>query len=201
MNTHIAPLALVLSLTACAAADSSPGTGGGPTVDVTGHWKSDCLPGQNGQSQSLDFQIAGATWSLDYVTFGDAACATPFVTAHIEGPYEVGAAASKVPTAHEARFGFTSKTVTPHGAAAVAFLSGLPACGTGSFTDGAPTDVLEKGCAGLGQYPKAQCPADYDLVAVEGDSLTFGARPADNDMCTPEKRPTALAGFASHRVK
>lgn len=55
------------------------------------------------------------------------------------------------------------------------------------------------GCATLGQYPIATCPADYDLVKVEGDDLTFGARPKDNDMCTPDKRPQALAPLSSKR--
>jgi hypothetical protein len=194
-------LALVSSLGACASTDPTPGSGGGhDRVDVTGHWKSDCLPGQNGQSSSLEFQIQAATWKLDYVTFGDSACASPFVTAHLEGAYEIQGPSAKVSGANEARFGFTTKTVTPHGAAAVQYLTALPACGSGSFSDGAPTDVLDKGCAGLGQYPGAQCPADFDLVAVQGDDLRFGARPADNDMCTADKRPASLAAFASHRA-
>ena len=63
------------------------------------------------------------------------------------------------------------------------------------------TEVLTEGCPGLGQYPKSQCEADYDLVSVSGDDLRFGSRPADNDMCSADKRPKALAAFASHRVK
>jgi hypothetical protein len=54
------------------------------------------------------------------------------------------------------------------------------------------TSFDDKGCLGFGQYPKTQCSADYDLVKVEGDKLQFGKRPADNNMCTPGKRPTAL---------
>ncbi len=49
------------------------------------------------------------------------------------------------------------------------------------------------GCAGFGQYPGADCPADYDVVKRDGDDLFFGARPADNDMCTAAKRPAALS--------
>jgi hypothetical protein len=54
-------------------------------------------------------------------------------------------------------------------------------------------EVLDSGCLPLGQYPKADCSADYDLVSLEGSSLQFGARPADNNMCTPDKRPTKLS--------
>ncbi len=53
--------------------------------------------------------------------------------------------------------------------------------------------------AGLGQRPIASCPADYDLVKVENDALVFGSRPADNDMCSSEKRPTSLSALSSKR--
>jgi hypothetical protein len=59
--------------------------------------------------------------------------------------------------------------------------------------------VLQTGCAGFGQYPGADCPADFDVVKRDGDDLFFGARPADNDMCTAAKRPTALSPVANHR--
>jgi hypothetical protein len=49
------------------------------------------------------------------------------------------------------------------------------------------------GCAAFGQYPAAQCPADFDLLDVDGGTLHFGNRPADNNMCTPDRRPTQLS--------
>jgi hypothetical protein len=33
------------------------------------------------------------------------------------------------------------------------------------------------------------------IVKVEGNQLFFGARPADNDMCTADKRPTSFAAL------
>ncbi len=51
----------------------------------------------------------------------------------------------------------------------------------------------------MGQRPIAACEADYDLAHVEGERLTFGARPADNDLCTPAKRPVALSKSSTMR--
>ena len=31
-----------------------------------------------------------------------------------------------------------------------------------------------------------------DLLALDASGLRFGVRPPDNDMCTPDKTPTAL---------
>ena len=36
-------------------------------------------------------------------------------------------------------------------------------------------------------------------VKLEDGVLMFGARPADNNMCAPDKRPTAMSGMALER--
>jgi hypothetical protein len=52
-------------------------------------------------------------------------------------------------------------------------------------------DVSEKGCSGWKSV--AECPGDYDLLSLDKKGkLYFGNRPQDNDMCSPEKRPTSL---------
>ena len=52
-------------------------------------------------------------------------------------------------------------------------------------------DVSGKGCPGWKSV--AECPADNDLLSLDKDGkLYFGNRPQDNDMCSPEKRPTSL---------
>ena len=196
MTRFSAPL--VLWLSACGAATPPPAvTADGGTPDVRGHWESGCVP-NGAQSLSLTFDLEATTWTLDYDTFGDAACASPFLTVHIDGPYEIGAP-SAVEGAHEARFGFDHKTVTPHGDAAVSFLGSLGECGSGTWTDGVAGDVLTAGCLGLGQRPGSSCSADYDLVSLAADGLHFGQRPTDNDMCTPERRPAALSPLALQR--
>jgi hypothetical protein len=161
-----------------------------PAIDLAGRWQSACVDPGSGQALRLHFDLTGETWTLDYETFSDAACAAPLLTVHIEGPYDVTGASAAAPGAYEARFGFTRKTVTPRSDGAAAFLA--QACGGGSFAAGTATDIAG-GCAGLGMYPIASCAADYDLVARTGNRLQFGARPANNDMCTADKRPTALS--------
>jgi hypothetical protein len=52
-------------------------------------------------------------------------------------------------------------------------------------------DISSTGCAA---WPSvADCPGDYDLLSLDKEGrLYFGERPADNNMCMPEKRPTKL---------
>jgi hypothetical protein len=178
------------------------GSGGGSaTPELTGAWKGDCLSMGQGQSFRLAFDIDAEDWALDYVVFGDAACGGEFLTVRIEGPYKITGPSASVSGAFEARFGFATKTITPASAAAAGFLGSEAACGGGAWAAGSATDVFASGCPGLGQYPQAQCEADYDLVALSGDELRFGARPADNNMCAEGRRPTALSAAPVRRVR
>jgi hypothetical protein len=59
-----------------------------------------------------------------------------------------------------------------------------------NLTPNLEADISETGCASW--RPVTDCGTDHDLLKVEGDAMYFGVRPADNDMCTPEKRPTTL---------
>lgn len=52
-------------------------------------------------------------------------------------------------------------------------------------------DVSANGCSGWKSVK--DCPGDYDLLSLDKDGkLYFGNRPQDNDMCSPDKRPTSL---------
>lgn len=207
MKTLIPTLfALATSTLLCACGASSPSpqpetAGPSASPDLSGRFRSACVDPGGGQAITLDFVLTRTDWKLDYVTYRDAACKAPFVTVHIEGPYALGEKSATVPGAWNGRFGFSKKTVTPHGDAAVAFLASDKGCRDVSFTKDAPRDILESGCAGLGQRPGATCSADYDLVSLDGDTLRFGDRPKDNDMCTEAKRPTALSALAITRVR
>lgn len=192
-------VAAILGLSACSGSPGAPATPAAKVPDLVGRWTSACTPSSDAQAFTLDFTIEADRWAVDYVVYGDKACSTRFVTAHIEGPYTVGGPSTAAAGAYEARFGFSKKTLTPHGAAAVAFLRSDAGCKLDGFADGVPTDVGGTGCAGLGQRPIAACPADHDLVRVDGDRITFGSRPADNDLCTEAKRPKALSPVSSRR--
>jgi hypothetical protein len=184
-----------------AGAPASPDAANAP--QLAGGWRSDCLPSPqaDGSKQSirLDFQLTAARWDLDYVTHGDDACAAPLVTVHIAGPYTLERPSAQVDGAWEARFGFDAKTIRPEVDGLRDHLNSLEGCGGADFQTGVAQDVYAAGCPAFGQYPRSSCAADFDLVKLDGDALHFGARPADNNMCSPERRPTALSQVANRR--
>lgn len=196
--------ALSLATSACGSPGTeapAPATTASQTrLDITGKFASACVKA-GGSPTKLTFDIGASEWKLDYVTYGDEACTTPFATVHIEGPYELSGPSPTVNGATLGRFAFSKKTVKAHMAAASGFLASEKGCGAGTFPENAAVDIGATGCAGLGQRPITQCGQDFDLVFLEGDTLTFGERPADNDMCTEAKRPTAKAGLSFTRVK
>lgn len=60
-----------------------------------------------------------------------------------------------------------------------------------AITPNIEKDISETGCSAWKSV--AACPGDHDLLSLDKNgNLYFGERPADNDMCTPEKRPTKL---------
>ncbi|MCU0419262.1 MAG: hypothetical protein MUC38_06345 [Cyclobacteriaceae bacterium] len=66
-------------------------------------------------------------------------------------------------------FGFTPCQLTPH----------------------VEKDISENGCSAWKSVKV--CPGDYDLLSLDREgNLYFGERPVDNDMCSPDKRPTKL---------
>jgi len=190
MSSPMLALCLAFCLAGCGAEETNSTPEPTPTAaDLVGKWKSACVDPGNGQGFTLSFDLTEETWKLDYDSFADAVCATKNLTVHIEGAYRLGAASQAVTGAREGEFDFDVKTVTPASDGAAMFLA--TACGGGTFTAGQATDILA-GCAGLGAYPVADCPTDYDIIKRDGDTLTFGARPMDNNMCSSDKRPTAL---------
>ncbi len=186
-----APAALDASSGADASAESPP--------DLAGHWVSACTPSPqaDGTTQyiQLDFELTSSRWDLEYVTYADDACSTPLVSVHVDGPYEL-TRPSAVDGAWEARFAFDHKSITPHVDPITGFLNAQESCGAAEWQTGVAQEVLETGCAAFGQYPRSRCEADYDLVARDGSTHRFGARPADNDMCSEERRPSELSPLA-----
>ena len=173
--------------------DGSSSTGADVSApSLVGRWLSPCFPQGDGTFARLDFDLGTETWGLDYRVNGDDACAAPLVTVRIEGSYALEGPAS-VEGAWNAVFGFDTKTITPHAQPLVEALDGA-GCGSEPWAVDVSQSIAE-GCAAFGQYPIATCGSDYDLVARDGDTLRFGQRPADNDMCSLERRPTQLSAL------
>ncbi|MEO0876216.1 MAG: hypothetical protein AAFY48_16580, partial [Bacteroidota bacterium] len=65
---------------------------------------------------------------------------------------------------------------------------GLASCG---LEPNVEKDISVEGCALWAAV--AVCNEDHDLLSLDEEGLLyFGERPADNNMCTADRRPTAL---------
>lgn len=207
MPRSIVILALVLTSacqpTTTGTPDATTGGDGGGAPRLAGRYVSDCVPspGADGTTQyvRLDFELTDSRWDLDYVVNADEACEVALVTTSISGPYVLERPSETVEGAWEARFAFDSKTIRPEIDALRDVLNGIEGCGAAEFVTGVAQDVHAVGCPAFGQYPSAVCMADYDLVHLDEAGLRFGERPADNDLCTPARRPTALSPLVSRR--
>ena len=146
-------------------------------------------PWGNGTYGTREFHFADGRWSLRFELGLDPAMQIRVFRFRTEGTYDVTAPSAVGPGIYEARFREAAKYVTllsddPQ----LAESFGLAPCG---LTVGVEADISAAGCAIW--KPVAVCGDDYDLLAqVVPDQLFFGVRPADNDMCTPDRRPTAL---------
>jgi hypothetical protein len=159
--------------------------------DVTGQWASDCVAGATASEfRTIAFDNTADKWDLHVATFGDDKCAKRKSDLHIAGAYTIGAASTTVTDAWEGTFSFATLELTADDAKTAKALGKL--CGIKKMKAGKASDLSAKGCVALGVHPLAQCAADNDIVAVQSGKLRFGVRPADNDLCTTDKRPTAL---------
>jgi hypothetical protein len=159
--------------------------------ELTGAWRSACLPGVDAGT-SLQLTIAGTATSLTLTVdaFTDAGCLRHEAALRTHGPFAVGAATGD--GAWETTWTFAQRTLVVDDAAAARRYARLCAIPRGKLRPGKPADLLAVGCRGLGVYPVARCPGDHDRVAIVVGELQFGVRPPTNDLCTPAARPTQL---------
>ncbi len=178
-------LTALLAFASPAAADPDADT----LARLNGHYASLAAEPWYGAYGTRDFRFADGRWSLSFVFALDEAMTRPVFQFRTEGPYRIGPRSAAVPEAFEAVFGEERKRLTlltddP----ALAARMGLASCG---LTVGVERDISASGCANW--KPVAVCDEDHDLLALTPDgSLRFGVRPRDNDMCTADRRPTAL---------
>jgi hypothetical protein len=135
------------------------------------------------------FTFADGTWSLDFALALDPGMNAKVFEFHTTGTYDVLAPSATVPGAFDMLFREEIKAVTLRATdPGLIEAFGLAGC---NLTPDVKTDISATGCAIW--KPVAECGVDHDLLALDADqNLYFGVRPADNDMCTPDKRPTAL---------
>ena len=153
------------------------------------------------QSQSSEFDeeaqnfgyrtlsIQGDTWGIVVERFADMERTIPLFTLEFEGPYEITEESSVIPGSYNGTFSFSEKYFTTFIDPA---LLGLSDC---DLEIGVRKDVSDMDCGWLESV--THCPADYDLITVEGTVLTPGKR--TEDMCSPEGRPTEK-GFPMNKA-
>lgn len=134
------------------------------------------------------FTFANGQWGLEFTHALDPEMAMPTFRFRTEGPFEVGAESQSIPGAYEAIFYEDAKFVTLLTTdAGLVQAFGFADCG---LQTGVEVDISVTGCAAW--MPVSVCREDHDLLAMDATGLFFGVRPADNDMCTADRRPTAL---------
>ncbi|MEZ4300523.1 MAG: hypothetical protein R3B70_36610 [Polyangiaceae bacterium] len=204
ISTLVAMSIAALTLSGTALVGCSSETNEGPeepaaltAAEVSGRWVSggcESYPDGNGGENHLtrDFTLTEKDWTLELVVFGDDACSYPLFSAHVEGPYSLGALSEKVEGATEGNFEFGTIewTALDQGMADIFSQSG---CGTGAWKVGEAQDVTATGCIGVA-HAKSECPVDHDIVSLDGDTLFFGERVTD--MCKEEGRPLSLGSYA-----
>jgi len=135
------------------------------------------------------FTFDKGRWTLKFTLALDPQMKNEVFVFRTVGSYQVLNPSSTVPGAFNALFLEDKKFVTlktTDSNLAKAF--GLGECG---FVTDIEKDISATGCALWKSV--SECNEDHDLLKLDEDgNLYFGLRPADNNMCTADKRPTKL---------
>jgi len=155
---------------------------------VTGTYRSAAPEEWYGGFGTREFIFSNGQWQLIFTHSLDPQMTTRTFQFRTGGPFEIGQASEAVEGAFHGVFHEDWKHVTlltdnPEIVAGM----GMAECG---LTYNLETDISKTGCAAW--RPVTECGEDHDLFAMDAAGVYFGVRPADNDMCTPDKTPTAL---------
>ncbi|MBF0536651.1 MAG: hypothetical protein HQL03_00185 [Nitrospirae bacterium] len=158
---------------------------------VVGSWKSKGAEDLgNGTFGTREFGFTEDSWKLRFTLYGDADLKYPVFAFGAEGEFQVESPSSVVKGAYNALFGFSKKTLTLLTSDEQIINSlGFGGCG---LQVGVEKDISISGCSFMKSVKDYD--REYDLLDLDEGSkvLCLGARPADGDMSTEAKRPTAL---------
>lgn len=185
------PCAALLALVCVAApsADAAPDPRE-QLATLSGTWSSTAPePWGPGAWGTREFRFDNGRWALHFVLALDPKMQNRVFDFRTSGLYFLGPRSARVPGAFDALFLEDRKQVTLRtGDRQLVAAFGLAGCGLNVDVE---KDISTEGCAGW--KPVAVCNEDHDLLALDADGgVRFGQRPRDNDMCTADKRPTAL---------
>lgn len=182
MHRLLSALALCTALAPAARADDAATLN---TLSVT--YVSPTVEEWYGGFGTREFVFHDGRWQLIFTHAHDPAMTQRTFQFRTGGDYKITGFSTTVPGAFEVTFDenlehVTLLTAIPEVIAGM----GMAECG---LQPNIESDISATGCAAW--KPVAQC-GDFDLLALDGTGLRFGRRPADNDMCSPEKRPSEL---------
>ena len=156
---------------------------------LLGRWKSAAAEQVgNVGFRTREFTFTTDRWLIEVVFYSDKEMTKPLFSFVGEGPYTIAENSTVLPGATNATFFFDKKRLTllTDDSAAISQFK-FDAC---NLTRGATKDILANGCSNFTSV--AVCGQEYDIVNIERDTLRLGARPADGNMCSVDKRPKSL---------
>ena len=168
-------------------------------VDLRGTWTSErCESMPNGQGGETyftrTFPMTEKEWSIDFTVFGDKACTQSLFTLNVTGEWELRGSSKAVKGAHNAFFGYKTRTLTAKAEGAVQFMNQGGFCGKKDWKVGESFNIHTSGCPQLGAKPAAECAGEHDLVKLDGAKLFLGDR--SGDMCKKGSYPKKLYSVA-----
>lgn len=135
------------------------------------------------------FTFENGNWTLNFTLSFDPDQEQKIFTFRTVGTYEVLNKSKVVKGAYDAVFYEDKKLVTLHtDNPEIVQGFGFAPC---NLKVNQEKDISISGCSLW--KPVSECNEDHDLLKLDKDgNLYFGQRPQDNDMCSADKRPTAL---------
>ncbi len=164
---------------------------------LAGTWRSPAAENLGGGMYGTrEFRFTKDRWQVEAHLYLDHDLQEPVCSFAAEGAYRLEEGSPDVIGARNGVFSFDRKSLMLLTAdSTVIERFGFQAC---DLQPGVRMDISSSGCSFFTSI--AACGQEYDLVRIDGNTLRLGARPADRNLCVPEKRPRAL-GMAVERVK
>lgn len=134
------------------------------------------------------FELGERDFRLAIDVFSDERAQERLMRLEFAGPWSVSAPSAAVAGAFEAEFGHDAWWLTPWSAALVE-RARATGCGDGRWEAGTRQEVSDRGCLGIAS--KADCPSEYDIVALLDGRLVFGERVVTP--CRPDLRLSRLS--------
>ena len=135
------------------------------------------------------FTFDEGKWTLRFTLYLDPTKELPVFEFRTYGTYQVLESSKVVSEAYNALFLEEKKFLTLKTENAELIQGfGFSPCG---LELGVEKDVSETGCSAWAAV--SECNEDHDLLSLDAEGmLFFGERPADNNMCTADRRPSKL---------